>query len=400
MIAIKSPDGFLVKVIQAKGDIQYGFHQLFGFISEDKANQRIDQRQRRGFEFSQDNWDCRFELIRSDDNIAVKSIENCKVERKGDTWVLETPRGIFNIGNYAEGEFLDTLIEQEDENSWLSRLTEWITLGVFLLIPILLFLMPQDEVLEDDEEKKKKDPIVVQVVKPVNTVQIQQTNPNLKIKPLNATEKSKRAVQRNLGFLGLVGSKDLKDAVGGVPQKLEKATAGAGKGGDAGSGGEVLTGLGKGLKKITVGNTGVAGLGGVGTKGAGGGKGGYGNTKVASGSGKGISGISVASNDLVLEGGLSRYAINATIAKYLSQVRRCYENELNKTPGLEGLVTVGFQINGQGRLNYSKVIKSSLGSPAAESCITKKMMNWKFPKPKGGVNVNINYPFMLRPVGT
>ena len=400
MIAIKSPDGFLVKVIQASGDIQYGFHQLFGFISEDKAKTRLDQRARQGFEFSQDAWDCKFELIKTEDRIELKPLQNCKaVQAEDNSWQLETPRGVFNIGNYADGEFLDTLIEQDDENSWLSRATEMIVLGVFLLIPILYFMMPQDEVAEE-EEKKKKDPIVVQVVKPVNTVKIQQTNPNIKVKPLNAVEKSKRAVQRNLGFLGLVGSKDLKDATGGVPQKLEKATAGAGKGGDAGSGGEVLTGLGKGLKKITVGNTGVAGLGGVGTKGAGGGKGGYGNTMVASGSGKGISGISVASNDLVLEGGLSRYAINATIAKYLSQVRRCYENELNKTPGLEGLVTVGFQINGQGRLNYAKVIKSSLGSPAAESCITKKMMNWKFPKPKGGVTQNINYPFMLRPVGT
>ena len=187
---------------------------------------------------------------------------------------------------------------------------------------------------------------------------------------------------------------------GGVPQKLAKATAGAGKGGDAGSGGEVLTGLGKGLKKITVGNTGVAGLGGIGTKGAGGGKGGYGNTMVASGEGIGITGISVSSNDMVLDGGLSRYAINATIAKYLSQVRRCYENGLNKKPDLEGLVTVAFEIGGSGMLNYSNVHKSSLRDTVVEKCITTKMMSWKFPKPKGGVNVKVNYPFMLRPVGT
>ena len=103
---------------------------------------------------------------------------------------------------------------------------------------------------------------------------------------------------------------------------------------------------------------------------------------------------------MVLDGGLSRYAINATIAKYLSQVRRCYENELNKNPNIEGLVSVAFEIGGSGMLNYSKVTKSSLNNKAVESCITTKMMKWKFPKPKGGVNVPVNYPFMLRPVGT
>ncbi len=400
MIAIKTEEGFLVKVIQNNENLKYGFHKVFGFISEDKAHKRLDIRSRQGFEFTNNHWDCQFELVRSGEGFSLKSLNDCKVEKISEKeWKLETPRGVFNIGNYSAGEFLDCLNAQDDENSWLSRAAELITLGVFLIIPVLFFLLPSEEI-EEVKEEMKKEPIVVQVIKPVNTVKIQESNPDLKIKPMNAAEKSKQAVKRNLGFLGLVGSKDLSKVTGGVPQKLKQATAGAGAGGDAGSGGEVLTGLGKGLKKTTVGNTGVAGLGGVGTKGAGGGKGGYGNTMVASGTGKGISGISVASNDLVLDGGLSRYAINATIAKYLSQVRRCYENELNKTPGLEGLVTVAFQINGQGKLNYSKVLKSSLGSPAAESCITTKMMNWKFPKPKGGVNVNINYPFMLRPVGT
>jgi hypothetical protein len=400
MIAIKNADGDLIKVIRNHKEGEYGFHRVFGFTSSDKAKNRIEMRRRRGFEFTRDEWDCKFNLMSAQNGVAVKAGFGCQVERLADdSWNLNTPRGIFNIGNFESAQFVDCLSHQADENDWLGRLTEILMLGIFLLIPLVYFLVPEEAVIEEDVDKKK-EAITVQVIKPVNTVKVKQSNPNLKIKPLNKVEQSKRAVKRNLGFLGLVGSKDLSKVTGGVPQKLKKATAGAGKGGDAGSGGEVLTGVGKGLKKITVGNTGVAGLGGVGTKGAGGGKGGYGNTMVASGSGKGISGISVASNDLVLEGGLSRYAINATIAKYLSQVRRCYENELNKTPGLEGLVTVAFQINGQGGLNFSKVLKSSLGSPAAESCITKKMMNWKFPKPKGGVNVNINYPFMLRPVGS
>src|SRR5690606_25468591 len=155
-------------------------------------------------------------------------------------------------------------------------------------------------ILEEVKEELKK-PITVKVIKQPDVVQVaNNVSPQMKVKPLTKAEKAHRAVQRNLGFLGMVGSKDMKKVVGGVPQKLEKATAGAGAGGDAGSGGELLTGLGKGLKKTTVGNTGVQGLGGVGTKGAGGGAGGYGNTMVASGSGKGISAIAVSSSDMAV----------------------------------------------------------------------------------------------------
>jgi hypothetical protein len=102
---------------------------------------------------------------------------------------------------------------------------------------------------------------------------------------------------------------------------------------------------------------------------------------------------------MVLEGGVSKYAINATIAKYLNQVRRCYEAELKNKPDLQGLVEMSFEINASGKLNFAKVNKTTLNSAPVESCISSKMMDWQFPQPKGGVNVPVKYPFMLRPVG-
>jgi hypothetical protein len=401
MITVETLDGELVKVFKTVDEINLGFHRLFGFISEDKALQREETRQRQGFDFTRTDWHCKFSVKLNKRKLQFSNLDGCKAVELGDNaWKLLTPTGDFKFSNISSAQVADFLTEEHDSHSWMNRATELIILAVFLIIPIIYFLQPDPVEEMKEKEKKKIEPVSVTVVQQVKAVNVSTKKPNIKVKPLTAAQKSKRAVSRNLGFLGLVGSKDLTKAVGGVPTKLKNVTAGAGKGGDAGSGGEVLTGLGKGLKKTTVGNTGVAGLGGVGTKGAGGGAGGYGNTVVASGEGKGISAISVASNDMLLDGGLSRYAINATIAKYLSQVRRCYENQLNKQPGLEGLVTVSFQINGSGMLNFSKVKNSTLKSPVVEKCITTKMMNWKFPKPKGGVNVNINYPFMLRPVGT
>jgi hypothetical protein len=206
------------------------------------------------------------------------------------------------------------------------------------------------------------------------------------------------AVEQNLGFLGLIGKKDLTKALGGLPTTTRPASAGAGAGGTEGSGGEYLVGLGQGVRRATVGNTGVAGLGGIGTKGAGGGAGGYGDSLVGSGEGRTLSKVAL-SNELTLEGGLDRSVIQATIAKYLSQVRACYEEQLRGNPGLAGQVTAAFSIDGEGLVTTSRISRSTLGSAAAEGCIAARIRTWSFPKPVGGVTVKVNYPFLLRPAG-
>ena len=397
MISIETADGQLVKVIQNISNEKFGFHSFFGFIGQNKANQRAESRKRNGFDFTKNQWKFNFEFKTKNNGWSIENAQNCEVSQVSEhLWSLDTPIGTFKITDTAHSQAPITLVDHEDTNSWLTRVLEIAFILTFALIPII-YLMQTDTIVPE-EKVEEKEKIVVKIVKPVNTVKVQEHKPDIKVKPLSKAEISKRAVKKNLAFLGMLGTKDMKKVVGGVPQKLKKATAGAGKGGDAGSGGELIAGLGKGLKKTTVGNTGTKGLGGIGTKGAGGGKGGYGNTLVAAGQGKGISAISVSSSQMVLEGGLSRYVINATIAKYLSQVRRCYEAQLKFHPELQGVVEVNFEINKTGMLNYSKVKKSTIGNKKVEGCITEKMMSWKFPKPKGGVNVNINYPFMLRPV--
>jgi hypothetical protein len=399
MIAIESQDGDLVKIVNNVMDSEFGFHRVFGFISKENAEKRMTARKRNGYDFTNSDWHCSFKLNSKDGNVSLSNLTGCEAVKKGGAWSLDTPLGNFNLNTQTNATAHDFLVDHEDTNGWLDNTIALFFLLAFILIPILYFLQAT-EVEEEIEKEKIIEPITVKIIKQVKTVKIANVvKPNIKAKPLTKAEKSNRAVKRNLSFLGMLGSKDMKKVVGGVPTKLKNATAGAGAGGDAGSGGEVLTGLGKGLKKTTVGNTGVQGLGGVGTKGAGGGKGGYGNTNVASGEGRGISAISVSSNQMVLQGGISRYAINATIAKYLAQVRRCYEKQLQITPNIQGLVEMSFQINSSGRLNYAKVKRSTLKNKPTESCISKKMMAWDFPKPKGGVTQAVNYPFMLRPSG-
>ena len=206
---------------------------------------------------------------------------------------------------------------------------------------------------------------------------------------------TKRAIKQDLGFLNLLGRKDLVKAIGGAPSHLKDVSAGAGAG-QGGSGGETLVGMGEGLQRTTVGNTGVAGLGGVGTLGTGGGAGGYGQASIGSGEGRAISSNRMA-QEAALEGGLDRSVIEATIAKYMSQVRACYEDGLRRNPNLVGQVTMSFEIAGTGAMSYAKVKSSSLADAPVEGCIQSRMMSWTFPATRGAVVVRANHPFLLRP---
>ena len=105
-----------------------------------------------------------------------------------------------------------------------------------------------------------------------------------------------------------------------------------------------------------------------------------------------------AAEEIYLEGGLERAVIQATIAKYLNEIRACYETGLRKVPGLNGTVSMFFEITGSGSVGTSRVSKSSLGNNDVEQCMSTRLKTWQFPQPRGGVTVRVTYPFLLRPV--
>ncbi len=382
-------DGQYVKTLIPQGGKQiYGLHQVFGLVLESSVEQKIKAAQRRGYMAPQSKMNCRFEIDWQAQVPQIKSLENCKVENHNDSWFIQTANKTWKL---ASGEPALIDLSEREESNKSQRLFNYLLLAFFLMA-ITGIALWKPAVVPVEEEIIAPITVVVQQKKTVTVSSTSVTQPQVK-----PQEVVKRAVPQELGFLGLVGKKDLSKATGGAQLNL-KASGGAGKGGSEGSGGEVLSGLGKGVRATTVGNSGVEGLGGVGTKGKGGGLGGYGDTSIASGEGRGVSGIAV-SQGVGVDGGLDRHVIQATIAKYLSQVRACYEDRLRVKPGLEGTLNMDFQIGPAGRLNFSKVKSSSVGDEQVGSCVAQKMMSWEFPKPRGGVNVNVNYPFALRPVG-
>ena len=402
MISIAAENGTLLRKISGSttGESVLGFHPRFGFVDESSSQERSKIRRMEGLSVGAGGWLCKFKVLAAaGGKFAVQALEGCQVEKTGtsdSTWKLITQFGNFLLSSGAESQPFVILPADRMETS------DRILKAGFALAVIAAALIPlltkKDEIVQS---VALPVPITVQVreeQKPVQISAAEQVLNKILPKPeVVKDQKVKRAIADNLGFLGLLGRKDLKKALGGAPT-MKDASAGAGAGGNEGSGGEMLQGLGQGLHRTTVGNSGVAGLGGVGTKGAGGGAGGYGNASVGSGEGRSLTSMATG-KDMVLEGGLDRSVIQATIAKYLSQVRACYERGLQTNPELSGQVSMHFEINAAGQVATSRVERSSLDNKMVEGCIATRMLTWMFPKPLGGVLVKVNYPFLLRPSG-
>lgn len=180
---------------------------------------------------------------------------------------------------------------------------------------------------------------------------------------------------------------------GGIGTGLNKALGGL-KGtnmGDArGVGGLGARGSGKGA-----GGTGLE-IGGLGTKGMGHGSGGYGAVDLG-GKGHAITRIIPGKTHVV--GGLSREVIERVIRQHQSEIKYCYEIELNQHPDLAGKVGVAFTIDGSGAVSEASVSETTLHDGTTEQCMLSKIRRWKFPQPVGGGTVAVNFPWIFKPAG-
>lgn len=209
-------------------------------------------------------------------------------------------------------------------------------------------------------------------------------------------EQDKRKVSQ-VGLLGAVsnlkgGASQLFGPGGlgsGINDKLGGLKAGAGLG--------EAQGTGRGSRGSGPGGGGTGlGLGGLGTKGDGPGAGGTGGIDL-SGRTKTVTRIIPGRTTVI--GGLDKDVIARVIRQHQNEIKYCYETELNKDPSLAGKVAVAFTIDAAGTVSEASVTESTLGSPAAESCILSRIRRWKFPEPKGGGVVAVTYPWLFSPAG-
>ncbi len=143
------------------------------------------------------------------------------------------------------------------------------------------------------------------------------------------------------------------------------------------------------------------GIGGLGTKGRGGrgGRSQYG-IGAAGNLNKKKSNINIKTGNPTITGALDKSIIARIIKKHYSQIRYCYQKELNKNPKLYGKITIKFTISGRGTVSSSAVAVTTMKNMQVESCVAKTIKRIIFPQPKGGGIVVVTYPFIFKAEGS
>ncbi|PRP96940.1 DUF2330 domain-containing protein [Enhygromyxa salina] len=98
-------------------------------------------------------------------------------------------------------------------------------------------------------------------------------------------------------------------------------------------------------------------------------------------------------------GPLDKQIIQRVVRAHMNEVEFCYTAGLAKQPKLAGRVNVEFVIDGAGSVASSRVAKTTLADASVGTCIAQAVKRWKFPMPRGGSLVTVNYPFDLAPTG-
>jgi hypothetical protein len=215
----------------------------------------------------------------------------------------------------------------------------------------------------------------------------------------NAPLRTKIRVE-NVGALGVLGGmkNGSKNSAGFNMNAANDSRGTSWNGAGAGGVGGMERAIhGKGLVASVAGSGGrVEGGGGYGTRGkAGGGRPGYGSMNMG---GTAAAYFEPVQEEALVEGGLDKDQIAAVINRHLGEVIYCYEKGLQVSPKLNGRVGVRFMINGGGAVSTASLASSSLNNAKVEGCIMSRLRTWKFPKPVGGVNVKVTYPFVLKRV--
>ena len=140
-----------------------------------------------------------------------------------------------------------------------------------------------------------------------------------------------------------------------------------------------------------LGNAGIGGgAGGIAGVGGKGGRGGGGHRSQRVGSTR----VSAPSEDAIIQGSLSQEEIRAVIMKNLSEVKVCYERNLQTNRSLGGKAKFKWIIGANGRVKGTpKAVSSSLRSKKTVNCIARAIRRWKFPRPRGGGQVTVRFPF-------
>ena len=100
------------------------------------------------------------------------------------------------------------------------------------------------------------------------------------------------------------------------------------------------------------------------------------------------------------KGSLSREEIQRVVKRHMSQIKYCYEKELTKNPNLNGKIVGAWTIAGTGLVESANASQNTMGNDTVGTCVTRIIKRMRFPRPKGGGKVFVNYPFVFSASGS
>jgi tetratricopeptide (TPR) repeat protein len=99
------------------------------------------------------------------------------------------------------------------------------------------------------------------------------------------------------------------------------------------------------------------------------------------------------------KGELTREEIAKVVRANISVIQACYEKQLVVNPGLAGKLVISWTIAPSGKVQEASVKTDTLGFPGVGSCVRDAILEWKFPRPRGGGVVRVTYPFIFNSAG-
>lgn len=94
-------------------------------------------------------------------------------------------------------------------------------------------------------------------------------------------------------------------------------------------------------------------------------------------------------------GALEKGEVQRVMRRHHSQIRFCYENALSKNPNLGGKIAANWQIAPNGTVSVASVLQDTMDSASVKTCVLRTIKRMRFPKPRGGGQVTVTYPFVF-----
>ncbi len=95
--------------------------------------------------------------------------------------------------------------------------------------------------------------------------------------------------------------------------------------------------------------------------------------------------------------GLSKDAIMQVVKRHQNEVKFCYEQQLQEQPSLKGKVAVAFTVGPDGKVLQANATQDTFPDAAVADCIVARVRRWEFPKPEGGGEVTVTFPWVFKP---